>query len=288
MLQFDFLKNKYGKELLIDLGRIESLYGYILEDDLHIITFYEVLVITKGAGTYSLDGTPKQLKRGTVVVTLPNQVRQWKTEGEVEGFSFFFEGEFLNTHFKDELFLNRFAIFDYDRPKIGFDLKEENLEKLLWTFDEVEQEFKELEGDSSHIFRSLLYFVLSQIDRYYRKNVGQEKEEAPMEVYRFKKLLDRNIHRWQTVQDYVKAMDIGKDHLNKLAQRYFKQTPLQLIHHRMEIIAKRELRYSTKTISEIAHELNFSDVSNFNRFFKKRTGESPKSYKVKMTDLKSN
>lgn len=283
MLQFDFLKNKYGKELLIDLGRIEKLYGYILDDALHFITFYEVLVILDGKGTFALDGEIKELQRGTVIVTLPNQVRQWKINGNVKGFAFFFEGEFLNTHFKDEHFLNRFSIFDYDRPKIGFDVKEEYLQKLLWTFDEVEKEFQELEGDSSHIFRSLLYYVLSQIDRYYRKEFGQQKGEASLHVYRFKKLLDKNIHTWQTVQDYVNAMHISKDHLNSLVKKYFKATPLQIIHHRMELIAKREIQYSDKTISEIAYELNFSDVSNFNRFFKKRTGLTPKAFKVRMT-----
>ncbi len=288
MLQFNFLKHKYGKELLIDLGRIESLDGYILTEHLHCVTFYEVLVITKGEGTFSLDGEPKQLKRGSVVTILPHEIRQWNIDGKVQGFSFFFEGEFLKTHFRDDLFLNRFAIFDYNRPKIGFDLQEENLEKLLWAFGEVERELQNLEGDSSHIFRSLLYFVISYIDRCYRKNLGQNKEEAPLELYRFKKLLDQNIRRWQTVQDYLNVMDIGKNRLNKLAQQYLKQTPLQLIHQRLETIAKRELRYSTKSVSQVAHELNFSDVSNFNRFFKRRTGESPKSFKVKMTDLKSN
>ncbi|GGG28502.1 AraC family transcriptional regulator [Dokdonia pacifica] len=283
MLQFDFLKNKYGKELLIDLGRIERLHGYILEDTLHYITFYEVLVITDGKGTFSLDGEIKELRRGTVIVALPNQVRQWNVKGAVKGFAFFFEGEFLNTHFKDKFFLNRFSIFDYDRPRIGYDLEEEHIQKLLWSFEEVEKEFLELEGDSSHIFRSLLYFVISQIDRYYRKNVGQQNEEAPLHIYQFKKLLDKNIYQWQTVQEYVSAMQISKDHLNNLIQGYFKQTPLQIIHRRIELIAKREIQYSDKTMSEISHELNFSDVSNFNRFFKKRTGLTPKSFRVKMT-----
>ncbi len=288
MLQFDFLKNKYGKELLIDLGRIESLHGYILSEELHFTTFYEVLVVTKGKGSFSLDGRSVPLLRGTAVVTLPNQVRQWKTQGEVEGFSFFFEGDFLNTHFRDEVFLNRFPIFDYDRPAISVHLNEEQLQKCIWAFREVEEEFEELKGDSSHIFRSLLYYSISQIDRFYQQQNQQEQKEVDPNIFRFKKLLDRHIREWHTVSQYADALGIGHNHLNHLSKAHFKQTALKIIHHRLLIISKREIAFSQKTISEISHELHFSDTSNFNRFFKKMTEETPKSFRSKLTSQTEN
>lgn len=288
MLKFDFLKNKYGKELLIDLGRVESLHGYILTKELHYITFYEVLVVTKGEGSFSLDGSSVPVSRGTVVVTLPNQVRQWKTEGEVNGFSFFFKGEFLNTHFRDEIFLNRFHIFDYNRPSIYVQLSEEQLLKCIWAFKEVEEEFEELKGDSSHIFRSLLYYSISQIDRFYQQQNYQEQKEVDPAIFRFKKLLDKHIRKWHTVAEYANALGIGHNHLNDLSKTYFKQTTLKMIHHRLFLISKREVAFSEKTISEISHELHFSDVSNFNRFFKKMAGETPKSFRSKLTSQTEN
>ena len=283
MLRFDFLKNKYGNELLIDLGRIESLHGYILSEELHTVTFYEVLVITKGKGTFSLDGNPVGFQKGTVVVTLPNQIRRWNTDGEVEGFTFFFEGEFLNTHFRDEIFLNRFHIFDYNRPSISVQLTEEQLQKCIWAFQEVEEEFEELKGDSSHIFRSLLYYSISKIDQFYQMQNRQNRKEADPNIFRFKKLLDKHSQEWHTVAEYSKALGIGHNYLNDLCKSYFKQTALKTIHQRLLLLSKREISFSEKTISEIAHELHFSDVSNFNRFFKKMTGETPKSFRSKLT-----
>ena len=97
--RFDFVKNKYGKELLVDIGRVEELKNYVLESKLHTITFYEVLVILEGKGKYSLDNQSVEFKKGTVVVTLPNQIRLWHIEEPVRGYSFFFEGAFLNSHF---------------------------------------------------------------------------------------------------------------------------------------------------------------------------------------------
>ena len=161
MQKYTFLKNKYGKELLVDLGRIETLEGYVLSKEKHYITFYEVLVISEGTGYYSLDNKKVAYQKGTVVVTLPNQVRQWEVVEPTTGFSFFFEGAFLNTYFRDDVFLNRFAIFDYNRPTIHLNLDAINYEKCVWIFAEVEQEFNRLKGDSSHIFRSLLYYSIS-------------------------------------------------------------------------------------------------------------------------------
>lgn len=283
MLRFDFLKNKYGKELLIDLGRVESLLGYVLSKEPHYITFYEVLVITKGEGTFSLDDETVPLSRGTVVVTLPNQIRQWRRKGKIEGFSFFFEGEFLNTHFRDEIFLNRFHIFDYNRPSIFVQLGEKELQKCIWAFTEVEKEFKELKGDSSNIFRSLLYYSISQIDRFYQQQNHEDKSEIDLKAYLFKKLLDNHIREWHTVGTYAKALGVGHNHLNDLCKKHFKQTALKIIHHRLLLISKREITFSAKTISEISHELHFSDVSNFNRFFKKMTGDTPNSFRRKLT-----
>lgn len=288
MLRFDFLKNKYGEKLLIDLGRIESLHGYILTEELHCITFYEVLVITKGKGTFSLDGESISLSRGSVVVTLPNQVRQWKNDKELEGFTFFFKGEFLNTYFRDEIFLNRFHIFDYNRPSISVQLTEEQLKKCMWSLKEVEEEFRELKGDSSHIFRSLLYYSISIIDRFYQLQHHEHQEEAAPNILRFKKLLDDHINEWHTVIQYANALSIGHNHLNNLCKSHFKQTALKTIHDRLLLLSKREILFSEKTISEIAYELNFSDVSNFNRFFKKMTGETPKSFRGKLTNPTEN
>jgi len=279
MQRFDFLKNKYGKELLVDLGRIETLERYVLSNEKHFITFYEVLVIAEGNGFYSLDNEKVAYEKGTVVVTLPNQVRQWEVVSPTSGFSFFFEGEFLNTYFRDDIFLNRFSIFDYNRPAIFTQLNHENYKKCVWIFNEVEREFNFLKGDSSHILRSLLYYSISLLDRLYREQNNLKKLDVHTTVYHFRRLLNKYINQWHTVNEYATALKISHNHLNKLCKEYLLRTALQVIHERIIIEAKREVLFSSRTISEISNLLNFSDVANFNRFFKKMTGRTAKQFR---------
>ncbi|RKM87765.1 helix-turn-helix domain-containing protein, partial [Aquimarina sp. BL5] len=56
-------------------------------------------------------------------------------------------------------------------------------------------------------------------------------------------------------------------------------TALQIIHERLMIEVKREVLFSNNTVSEISNRLNFSDVSNFNRFFKKMTGQTANHFR---------
>ena len=266
---------------MVDLGKVEDLKNYVLNSDLHYITFFEVLIITEGAGYYSLDDDRATIKRGTVIITLPNQVRRWSIEKPVKGFSFFFEGEFLNNYFRDDVFLNRFAMFDYNRPYIFCSVENELLDNLKWVLNEVEKEFLFLKGDSSHLFRSLLYYTISLIDRQYRDQHGIEKLDSNPIIYQFKKLIDTRFKQWHTVLQYAGELRISHNHLNALCKKHLSKTALQIIQDRIMLEAKRELVFSQNTVGEIAYALGFSDVSNFNRKFKSQEGCTPKTYRLK-------
>ncbi len=278
MKRFDFVKNKYGTELLVDLGRVESLQNYVLDCQAHYITFYEVMIVLEGEGTYSLDDETVTFSRGTIIVTLPNQVRNWQITSAVRGFSFFFEGEFLNAYFQDDVFLNRFVLFDYARPFIFAQFDEHAFGKCVWVLKEVEQEFQNFNQSSSHIFRSLLYYLISLIDRQYRRQHQIQTVEVHPVISRFKKLINLHFKEWHTVADYANAINISHNQLNALCKVHLTATALKEVHRRILLEAKRDILFSGKTMSEIGFNLGFSDVSNFNRFFKKQTGQTPKSF----------
>lgn len=64
---YHFLPRKYGRELLLDIGRIETLNNYVLDSTPHQLSFYEILFIEKGKGTFALDEHKTPIAPGTVV-----------------------------------------------------------------------------------------------------------------------------------------------------------------------------------------------------------------------------
>jgi len=60
------------------------------------------------------------------------------------------------------------------------------------------------------------------------------------------------------------------------------KSPLQIIHDRIILEAKRQLSYTDKTAKEIAYEVGFEDASHLSRMFKKNTGLSPTAFKKQL------
>jgi len=50
MDRYDFNKTKYGKELLIDLIRLETLEKYPIRNRPHVLSYYDITLITGAAG----------------------------------------------------------------------------------------------------------------------------------------------------------------------------------------------------------------------------------------------
>ena len=46
--QYDFYKHKYGDELLIDVVPLNTIKKYLKEQPVHILTYYDITLITSG------------------------------------------------------------------------------------------------------------------------------------------------------------------------------------------------------------------------------------------------
>jgi AraC family transcriptional activator of pobA len=62
---------------------------------------------------------------------------------------------------------------------------------------------------------------------------------------------------------------------------------MQLVHARILLEAKRQLRYTSASVSEIAYALGFEDPAYFTRFFSQRTGVSPRAFRSSAAQLAS-
>ena len=276
---YHFLPRKYGRELLLDIGRIETLKDFVLDSTPHQISFYEVLFIEKGTGGFALDGHRTPLGHGTVIFTSPGQVRRWEVKKPVAGYTLFFEKDFLNLFFKDELFLYRFQYFNqYSRPT-GMKLSTPAFHRALELVRGVEEEFKHLQNDSNHLLRAILYQLLILLNRNYADayQIHGDTRVHP-DFFRFRSLLEKNSMTRHRVASYSQTLRISPTHLNKLCRQYGGLTAQQMIHHKLISEIKKQL-HSERSIKEIAYAFDFSDPSNFNRFFKKLTGATAQQYR---------
>jgi len=280
MKTYHFLHNKYGRELLLDIGRIEKIPNFNFGTEPLQLSFYDILFIDKGTGHFMSDDNQIALKPGTIIFTSPGHTREWHIKKPVGGYAVFFEKDFLNLFFTDELFLYRFGYFHQYRKPTSLFVPPVEFSLYLSIITRIEAEIKDLQNDSSHLLRALLYQLLVLLNRSYAKqNALQSDTYVHPVFFRFRSLLEKNYSTHHRVVDYLQLLQISPAQLNKFCRLYMGITAQQVIHHKQISEAKRLLRVTTDGVSDIAYQLNFTDPSNFNRFFRSITGISPRQYR---------
>ena len=93
-------------------------------------------------------------------------------------------------------------------------------------------------------------------------------------------------HRLDTLTDFSQSFDTitcdffyTKSHLIRAFKAEYGMTPYHYLLERKANTAKQLLKNTAMSITEIAHQLGFSNCHYFSAFFSKRTGLSPREYR---------
>ena len=79
--------------------------------------------------------------------------------------------------------------------------------------------------------------------------------------------------------EYAAALHVSESRLRSACLALTGQSPIQLIHARILLEAKRRLHYTDGPVQEIAYALGFEDPAYFTRFFSRRAGLSPRAFR---------
>lgn len=96
---------------------------------------------------------------------------------------------------------------------------------------------------------------------------------------RFGELLERRYRENHSVADFASALHVSESRLRNTCLAATGQSPIQLIHARVLLEAKRQLHYTNKSVREIAFALGFEDPAYFTRFFSRLAGISPRQFR---------
>jgi AraC family transcriptional activator of pobA len=283
MERLHFIRKKYGRELLIDCSLYSNSGGGVQKNPF-VIDFYGLCIVTRGKGSISIDKRVSHFNKGSLLFFQPNRVNQWqRVSSDFSGYFLVFENEFIETFFQDSLFIYRFQFF-HNNISYTLRCKPDFLRALVALCRTINSELARLREDSHHFLRSILYNILIQINRKYIEQYGLSANLFQNNgALQFRKLLETKIRNHQRVEDYAAFLNISRAHLNSITKEAFGLPVSAIIKERLSTEIRRDLLFTNKPIKEMSLEMNFSDVSNFVRFFKKQTGMNPGEYRSKFT-----
>ncbi|WP_324679039.1 AraC family transcriptional regulator [Hymenobacter sp. GOD-10R] len=269
-----FHKAECGVEVLLQVGLGHLFPESYLNTEAYNTDFFEILLFKKGRGTVILNQQTIRITDNTIVFISPFQKRQWQLSADHLEFTFLiFQEDFLNDFFADKLFAYRLLYFyQLDYP-LSLAASSEQILKYCGLLTEINAELRPMRPDSEHIIRSLLYYLLLSFNRTYaeRNQLPLDKAENHY-AYHFKRLLELHIKEKQRVSEYADLLGISRVTLNKAVQAQFNVTATHLLKQRLLFEIKNALLHAGKPVTDIAHELHFSEPNHLMRFFKTQTG----------------
>jgi AraC-like DNA-binding protein len=249
----------------------------------HRHDFFEVLYLKRGSGVHVIDDNQYEVKPPCVFFMSPGQAHKLEFSQDIEGYIYIFTSDFYLINQTNQNRLLEFPFFftiQQTNPPLKLDREEDTafLEKL---FLKAVTEVNKAEY-SEDLLRSLLNLILVYAASLYKVNEQmQVKGKGHLLVKRFFQLVEENYQKNYSVNEYASRLAITPNHLTQVVKQLTGKTSNDIIQQKQLLEIKRLLIHTNLGVSEIANQLNFVDQSYFTKFFKRMTGVTPLSFRMK-------
>jgi len=248
--------------------------------------FYMIGLKKVKAGYLLYGRTKFDHETGSMIFLKPRQIVEMRNlEFEEDGYILFFHEDFLTGHSLHQD-IQRYSFFEYETNEaLHLAPKEEKIIRNI--FYTIEQEYNNNEDEfSREIILAAINSMLKYAERFYKRQFINRKQVSGKTVTEFNKILQQHINDGflfenglPSVADLANRLNVSARYLTDLLKVETGKTAIELIHIALINEAKNRLRKKDKTVSEIAYDLGFENMSYFSRLFKKETGMLPTSYK---------
>jgi len=195
--------------------------------------------------------------------------------------SLFFNREFYCVHTYDsEVSCNGLLFFGSNNSPV-LKLGQEEALRLRTLFSVLEEEFSIADSNQEEMLRILLKRLIIRCTRMAKGQILKSNgKQADINLVRaFNVLVEEHFKTKKSVSEYAALLHKSPKTITNIFGKYSEDTPLQVIHKRVAMEAKRLLYYTDKTAKEIGFELGYSDPAQFSKFFKNHTGKTTTEFK---------
>jgi AraC family transcriptional activator of pobA len=246
----------------------------------HRHDYHELIWTRSGSGRHLLDNRTVPVVPGTITVIGRGQVHVFERAHELHGAAVRFGDELLHEGPRARadpawLFAGcggwNVTVPESDRLR---------LEATIGTL--AAESAGPPDARSSDLERHLLSVLLLWVERWYdgQHTERRDDQDAALQLYRrFSRVLERDFAAHHDAAHYADALAMPPAALSHALSQVAGKPTKELVIDRVMLEAARLLRFTDRTVGEVAWQTGFGDPLYFSRAFKRHTGEPPTAYR---------
>ena len=250
----------------------------------HRHTYFELMFIEGGGGNQLIDFKKYALRDHSCYMIFPHQIHLMNRNNS-SGMIVQFTEERISS--PDILAALKRISFDGNATVI-FENHEDSINDLNVLLNllgkSILLENTKSEQTVTYLLQALVSLALEKCNQNENSVFGEGKK---LWLYFIQMIEDNYCENWG-VQDYIHKLSSNERKLSAATRKFAGLSPLQVIHNRILLEAKRLLLFEETSHKEIAFKLGFDSPSSFSSFIKTKTGYTPSKLSVHLKEFISN
>lgn len=265
-----------------DIIIVDDISTALIPKDPRRMNFLILALCTEGEATYTLDTQEMRIQKNDVLLILDRHVvSNFTASKDLKALCIIISVKFFFESIRNVGDVSSLLLLSRNFPVIK--LSQEETE----TFQSYFYLLKTKAADKQNKFRRKLVSTLILAMFYDLSNVVQRmlntdsmrQTRAEIIFTKFIKLLEGNFKQERRVGWYAEQLCITPKYLSETIKNVSRRTPNEWIDNYVTTEMRIQLRNSTKSIKEIAEEMNFANQSFLGKYFKEHVGISPSEYR---------
>ena len=285
IIETDFEKAKKwvsGEFIEDDLLLLDRLAEAPFPSEPRRMNFILIGLCTQGHVKYRMDTVEYMVNPGEIIVVSERHViDNYMASPDLQGLCMMVSVPFFQETIKSVNDISALFLFTRNHPVMQ--LTEREVQVFHDYFYVIRKRIAETDN---HFRRDLvrtlmlaMFYDLSNI--IYRSQEAMERKQTRADdiFTRFIKMVEENCRQERRVVWYAKQLSITPKYLSETVKAVSMRTPNEWIDNYVTLEMRVMLKNTTKTIKQIAEDMNFPNQSFLGKYFKEHVGMSPSEYR---------
>ncbi|TAJ11766.1 AraC family transcriptional regulator [Marinilabiliaceae bacterium JC017] len=254
----------------------------------HKRNFFEITLVIRESTNVNIGGITYSGTTNALELVSPYQVfsmdygsvlQKVNSLKHDEVYTIFFKPSFLNPARQSYEIQNDFPFFKLHTMP-AYQLSTEQMRAFSRIVEAMYEEAKYPKGCSIQILQSYLQILLYMIKQEVQNEVVSiSNNRFELITSKFEQLISTHSGVFLSIGDYASRLNISPIYLSECVKKATGKSAQQVLIDYRILFAKALLHQVGRSITEIAQEIGFSEVTNFTKFFKKNTGLTPNQFR---------